>query len=31
MLQGLDLPKLGYQVTEHAPSEGATHVVFTRR
>ncbi len=31
LLEGIDLPKLGYQVTEHAPSEGATHVVFTRR
>jgi dihydrofolate reductase len=31
LLQGLDLPKLGYEVTEHVPTEGATHVVFTRR
>jgi dihydrofolate reductase len=31
LLQGIDLPKLGYEVAEHVPSEGATHVVFTRR
>ena len=31
LLQGIDLPKLGYEVSEHVPSEGATHVVFTRR
>jgi dihydrofolate reductase len=28
---GLDLPKLGYERTEHVPSAGATHVVFTKR
>lgn len=27
----IDLPALGYQVTEHVPSEKATHVVLTRR
>jgi dihydrofolate reductase len=31
LLGGIDLPKLGYAVAEHAPAEGATHVVFTRR
>ena len=31
LLEGIDLPKLGYQVAEHTPAEGATHVVFTRR
>jgi len=31
LLEGIDLPKLGYRVTEHVPAEGATHVVFTRR
>ena len=28
---GLDLPKLGYERTEHVPSASATHVVFTKR
>ncbi|HET7718241.1 MAG TPA: dihydrofolate reductase family protein [Bauldia sp.] len=28
---GLDLPSLGYRVTEHVPSERATHVVLTRQ
>lgn len=28
---GLDLPALGYERTEHAPSQQATHVVFTKR
>ena len=28
---GLDLLALGYEVTEHLPSENATHVVFSRR
>lgn len=31
LLSGLDLPTLGYECTEHAPSEKATHVVITRR
>jgi dihydrofolate reductase len=31
LLEGIDLPKLGYEVTEHVPTEGATHVVFTKR
>ena len=30
LLAGLDLPRLGYEITEHAPSESATHVVFSR-
>jgi dihydrofolate reductase len=30
LLSGLDLPRLGYAVTEHVPSEAATHVVFTK-
>ena len=28
---GLDLPKLGYERTEHVPSPHATHVVVTKR
>jgi dihydrofolate reductase len=31
LLGGLDLPKLGYSCTEHVPTAGATHVVFTKR
>jgi dihydrofolate reductase len=31
LLAGLDLPKLGYQRTEHVPSAKATHVVLSRR
>ncbi|MGH9714800.1 MAG: dihydrofolate reductase family protein [Candidatus Acidiferrales bacterium] len=30
LLAGLDLPKLGYQVTEHVPTQNTTHVVFTK-
>ncbi|HSI05546.1 MAG TPA: dihydrofolate reductase family protein [Myxococcota bacterium] len=30
LLRGIDLPKLGYRVSEHAATEKATHVVFTR-
>lgn len=30
LLRDLDLPALGYRVSEHAASEGATHVVLTR-
>ena len=30
LLSGLDLPALGYRVTEHAASKGATHVVLGR-
>jgi dihydrofolate reductase len=31
LLAGIDLPALGYEVTEHVPSELATHVVFSKR
>jgi dihydrofolate reductase len=31
LLSGLDLPALGYGVTEHVASEGATHIVLERR
>ena len=31
LFAGLDLPKLGYDRTEHVPSALATHVVFTKR
>jgi dihydrofolate reductase len=30
LFEGLDLPSLGYTVTEHAPSEKAIHVVLTK-
>ena len=30
LLGGLDLPRLGYEVTEHVPTEAAMHVVFSR-
>jgi dihydrofolate reductase len=30
LLAGIDLPALGYRVSEHVPTERATHVVFTR-
>lgn len=30
LLSGLDLPRLGYHVTEHVPTARATHVVLTR-
>ena len=30
LFAGLDLPKLGYQRTEHVPSPRATHAVFTK-
>lgn len=30
LLGGLDLPALGYRVTEHIPSEAAMHIVFRR-
>jgi dihydrofolate reductase len=30
LLAGLDLPRLGFRVTEHVPSEKATHIVLTR-
>ena len=31
LLAGLDVPKLGYQRTEHIPTPNATHVVFAKR
>jgi dihydrofolate reductase len=31
LLAGIDLPALGYEVTEHVPSEQATHVVLSKR
>jgi dihydrofolate reductase len=31
LLAGMDLPALGYEVTEHVPSEKATHIVFGKR
>ena len=31
LFAGLDLPKLGYQRTEHVATQHATHVVFTKR
>lgn len=31
LLAGLDLPGLGYAVTEHVPGEKATHVVISKR
>jgi dihydrofolate reductase len=30
LLAGLDLPKLGYRVTEHIPTPNATHVVISK-
>jgi dihydrofolate reductase len=30
LLAGIDLPALGYRVSEHVPSEAATHIVLTR-
>src|SRR5262249_26122207 len=31
LLAGIDLPALGYECSEHVPTERATHVVFTKR
>jgi dihydrofolate reductase len=31
LLQGLDLPALGYECTTHLPTAAATHVILTRR
>jgi len=31
LFTGIDLPRLGYEVTEHVPSEKATHVVLSKR
>jgi len=30
LLTGIDLPKLGYQCTEHVPAPGATHIVLAK-
>lgn len=30
LFEGIDLPRLGYEVTEVVPTEAATHVVLTR-
>jgi dihydrofolate reductase len=30
LLAGIDLPQLGYRVSEHVPTEAATHVVLTK-
>jgi hypothetical protein len=31
LFTGINLPSLGYEVTERVPSEKATHVVLTKR
>jgi dihydrofolate reductase len=31
LFAGIDLSQLGYEVTEHVPSERATHVVLSKR
>jgi dihydrofolate reductase len=31
LLAGLDLPKLGYRVSEHVPSASTTHIVLTKQ
>jgi dihydrofolate reductase len=31
LFAGIDAPELGYQVAEHIPTAGATHVVLTKR
>src|SRR6266700_7524696 len=31
LFQGIDVPKLGYQLTEHVSTPNATHVVITKR
>jgi dihydrofolate reductase len=31
LLAGLDLPRLGYELSEHVPSERATHIVLSKR
>ena len=31
LLAGINAPELGYQVAEHVPTAGATHVVLTKR
>jgi dihydrofolate reductase len=31
LLEGIDLPALGFKVTEHVATEAATHVVLSRQ
>lgn len=31
LFAGIDLPRLGYEVSEHVPSEKATHIVLSKR
>ena len=31
LFDGIDLPALGYEVTEHVPTPAATHIVLTKR
>ena len=31
LFDGINLPALGYEVTEHVPTEAATHIVLTKR
>jgi hypothetical protein len=31
LLEGIDLPKLGYQCAEHVPTAAATHVVLSKQ
>jgi dihydrofolate reductase len=31
LFHGIDLPALGYQLTDHVPSPGATHIILTRQ
>jgi dihydrofolate reductase len=31
LFAGMDLPALGYEVTEHVPTDKATHVVISKR
>jgi len=31
LLQGINLPQLGFKVTEHVPTPAATHVILTRQ
>jgi dihydrofolate reductase len=31
LLTGIGLPALGYEITEHVPTEKATHVVIAKR
>ena len=31
LFSGIDLPSLGYEVTEHKASDAATHIVITKK